>query len=138
MPRAFPLLAVVAALLLGCDRPNDPAKVRQMAGRALRGTLTYPNSSVVSIAAGDEAAELVMTSPDSVAAVANWFRQALTLNGWKITRAGRDANGVISIYAEQGERPLWLTLRPNVGGTGTTYTLIGTATDSTKTSPQTP
>lgn len=134
MPRAFPLLAAAAAaLLLACERPGDPAKVRQMAGRALRGTLTYPNSSIVSIAAGDEAAELVMTSPDSVGAVATWFREALPLNGWKITRAGRDANGVVSIYAEQGERPLWLTLRPSVGGMGTTYTLIGTATDSSKT-----
>ena len=28
-------------------------------------------------------------------------------------------------YAEKHKRPLWLTLRANVGGAGTTYTLMG-------------
>jgi hypothetical protein len=124
MPRALSLVAILA-LLTACDRPGNPAKIRELAGRALRGTLTYPRSTIVSLSAGDEAAELVMTSPDSVALVAGWYRQALPLNGWKLKRDTRDHSGSVTIYAEQGDRPLWLTVRPNAGGVGTTYTLIG-------------
>jgi hypothetical protein len=29
------------------------------------------------------------------------------------------------MYAEHGQRPLWVTVRPNVGGPGSTYTMIG-------------
>jgi len=38
---------------------------------------------------------------------------------------GRLPDGGITIYAEQGKRPLWITLHPTVGGPGTTYNLIG-------------
>jgi hypothetical protein len=80
---------------------------------------------MVSMSAGEEAAQLVMTSPDSVTVIAKWFIQALSLNKWDVKRTVSDAGGTVTIYAEQGKRPLWLTLRPNTGGPGTTYTMIG-------------
>jgi hypothetical protein len=87
---------------------------------------------MVSVSAGEEAAQLVMTSPDSVTVVAKWFLRALPLNKWDVKRTVDDRQGTVTIYAEQGKRPLWLTLRPNVGGSGTTYTMIGVIpTDST-------
>jgi hypothetical protein len=133
MPRAFPLLLAIA-LLAACERPGNPDEARAFAARALRGTLAYPQSSVVSVSAGDEAAELVLSSPDSVAAVAAWYRRALPLNGWEVKRDVRDRSGTVTIYAEQGPRPLWVTLRPNVGGAGTTYTMVGAVVpaDSTR------
>jgi hypothetical protein len=117
----FVLLALVAA----CERPDDQARARVAAGRALRGTLAYPRSSAVNVAAGEEAAQLSMTSPDSVAMIVAWFRKALPLNGWVIQREAAAAGGAVTLYAQKGERPLWITLRPNVGGSGTTYTMIG-------------
>jgi hypothetical protein len=80
---------------------------------------------MVSVSAGDEAAQLVLSSPDSVSVVAKWFVQALSLNHWDVKRNITDKSGTVTIYAEQDKRPLWLTLRPNVGGPGTTYTMIG-------------
>jgi hypothetical protein len=124
MSRALPLLAFVA-LLAACDRPGDLAKSREIAGRALRGSLTYPNSGIVSVSAGDEAAELVMSSADSVKVVADWFRRALPLNGWAIKSDVRTQLNEVTIYAEQRNRPLWITLRPSGSGVGTTYTLVG-------------
>jgi len=124
MSRASLLLPALL-VALACQRPDDAAQSRALTGKALEGTLAYPRSSMVSLSAGDEAAQLVMSSPDSVRIVAKWFVEALALNHWDVKRTVSDRNGTVTIYAEQGKRPLWLTLRPNVGGPGTTYTMIG-------------
>ncbi len=124
---------VVLALIAACDRPSEQARARTAAGRALSGALAYPRSSPVSVTAGEEAAQLSLTSPDSVAMVAAWFRRALPLNGWVIQREAAGAAGSVTLYAQKGVRPLWITLRPNVGAAGTTYTMIGEIpADSTK------
>lgn len=127
------LLVLVAAALLACDRPGGPEQTRRLTGQALQGTLAYPRSSIVSMSAGEEAAQLVMTSPDSVTVVAKWFVRALGMNNWEVKRTISDRNGIVTIYAEHDKQPLWLTLRPNAGGPGTTYTMIGVIPrDSTK------
>lgn len=132
MTRAYRCV-VVLALLAACERPGSPEQTRALAGKALSGTLAYPRSTMVSVSAGEEAAQLVMASPDSVKVVAGWFLRALPLNGWEVKRTIDDHTGTVTIYAEQQKRPLWLTLRPNVGAPGTTYTMIGVIpTDSTK------
>ncbi|MFN2570466.1 MAG: hypothetical protein ABR537_02470 [Gemmatimonadales bacterium] len=125
MPRAYSSLVIALVLAAACERGADPEQTRHAAGQALRGALTYPRSSLVSVTSGEEAAQIVMTSPDSVAAVAAWFQQSLRLNKWDVKRTVDDHRGTVTIYAEQGKRPLWLTLRPNVGGAGTTYTMVG-------------
>ena len=133
MRSTAPLLLALALLSTACDRSGNDAEARALAGRALRGVLAYPKSVLVTVSAGDEAAQIVLSSPSDVAEVAGWYRQALPLNGWdvKSDEAGRD--GTVTMYAEKQTRPLWITLRRNVGGPGTTYTLIGAfATDSTK------
>jgi hypothetical protein len=125
---------VAFALLAACERPGrSPEQTRHVTGQALSGALAYPRSSMVSVSAGQEAAQLIMTSPDSVPTVATWFLQALPLNHWDVKRTISDRSGTVTIYAEQNKRPLWLTLRPNAGGAGTTYTMIGVIpTDSTR------
>jgi hypothetical protein len=132
MFRAYSLI-VVLALLAACDRPGDPERARKAASRALSGALTYPRSTPVTVAAGEEAAQLTMTSPDTMPSVVAWFRRALPLNGWVIQREASGPGAQMSLYAQKGERPLWITFRPNVGAVGTTYTMIGEIpADSTK------
>jgi hypothetical protein len=132
MSRALYVLTALA-LVAACDRPGDPAKTREFASRALRGALAYPNSSVVSVSAGDEAAELVLSTTDSMNAVADWYRRVLPLNGWELKRDVKDQAGKVTIYAEHGQRPLWITLQPNTGGSGTSYTLVGAIVDQDST-----
>ncbi|HET8714058.1 MAG TPA: hypothetical protein VFM23_10300 [Gemmatimonadales bacterium] len=132
MTRAV-LLSLACAALIACDRPGGEQD-RINVGKALQGTLAYPRSTMVSMSSGEEAAQLVMTSPDSVSVVARWFARALTANNWELKRTISDRNGTVTIYAEKDTRPLWLTLRPNSGGPGTTYTMIGVIPkDSVKT-----
>ena len=42
------------------------------------------------------------------------------------------ADGTVSIYAQKGTKPLWISLKPSVAAPGTTYTMIGATVDSTK------
>jgi len=131
MSRAYQLV-IVLALLAACERPGESNRARVAAGRALSGTLAYPRSTPVTVAAGEEAAQLTMTSQDSLPVIVAWFRRALPLNGWVIQREG-GRTGDVTLYAQKGDRPLWITLRPNVGAVGTTYTMIGEIpADSTK------
>jgi hypothetical protein len=116
---------VALALLVACERPGDTERTRQLAGRALTGTLTYPASTMVSLSAGEEAAELVMSSADSIAVIVKWFQRALPANHWDVKRTTPERDGNVTIYAERDKRPLWIRLRPNVGGPGTTYRMIG-------------
>ena len=96
-----------------------------MVRQTLHGILVYPHSLQIGMAAGEEAAEITLTTVDSIAPVANWFREVLRLNRWALQSDVTGGDGSVSITAQRGNRPLWITLRPNVGGPGTTYTIIG-------------
>jgi hypothetical protein len=124
MPRSFILCALAALSITACERRHE-AESRAMAVRVLQGVLVYPGSRVVSIASGADAAQVELSSTASPDAVATWYRQVLRLNGWALKSDGKLADGGITIYAEQGKRPLWITVHPAVGEPGTTYNLIG-------------
>jgi hypothetical protein len=122
------LVAVVALTAVGCERPSERAiRDRQFAGRILQGTLAYPPSVLVSVSTASDAAEIVMSTEASPAAVVAWYREALRLNGWEIRSEAKDPEGGIALYAQRGERPLWIRMRPS--GNGTTYSLIGAAVE---------
>jgi hypothetical protein len=132
MRRSIPFVLALALIAAGCDRDRDTGQERALAARALKGALAYPGSSIVSVSAGSDAAQIDFSSGAAVQDVAAWYRQALQLNGWEIHSDATDKSGAVSIYAAKGDRPMWITLRPNVGGPGSTYTLIGAiAVDST-------
>ena len=115
---------VAVTLVAGCERrqPPDP---HAMVQKTMHGVLAYPMSVQVSVSAGEDAAQVTMTSPDSVAKVAAWYRRTLATNGWTLTSDVTGADGSTTMSASQGKRPLWITLRRNEGAPGTTYTVIG-------------
>ncbi len=96
-----------------------------MVQKTMHGVLAYPMSIQVSASAGEDAAQVTMTSPDSVAKVADWFRRSLATNGWTLLSDVTTADGSTTMSASQGKRPLWITFRRNEGAPGTTYTVIG-------------
>lgn len=121
--RASPVLLLFACAV-ACNRP-EPQDTQAMVRKSLHGVLVYPRSTVVDAAAGSNAAQLTLTSIDSVGTVAAWFRSELSLNGWSLESDVTNADGSVTIQAQKGKRPLWITLRPNVGGPGSTYSVIG-------------
>lgn len=124
MPRSYVLCALAVLSVVACERRHE-AESRAMAVRVLQGVLVYPRSLVVSVASGTDAAEVELSTNASTDAVATWYRQTLRLNGWTLKSDGTLPDGGVTIYAEQGKRPLWITLHPTVGEPGTRYNLIG-------------
>lgn len=123
----FVLVAVAAVLAApACERPASDRAQRRVASRALANMLAYPQSTVTSVSAGTEAAEVTLSAPAEADAIARWYRQTLVLNGWELTRDGRLADGSMIIHAVKEGRPLWVTVQPGRAG-ATTYTLIGVA-----------
>ena len=119
------LALATAGAAAACDRTPNAAERRQFAGRALTGALAYPRSTLIGVNTGEDAAQIQLVSPDSATEVAAWFRLQLPLNKWQLEHDAVNRDGSIVIYAKQGERPLWITLTPNVGGPGSTYTMVG-------------
>jgi hypothetical protein len=118
-------LVTVAALAAACERPGEGAAAARQAAETFKGMVAYPRSSLVSTSTGGDAVQVVLTTPAPVQTVATWYRELLRLNGWELRADAVLNDGSISIYADSGKRPLWITLRTNVGAPGTTYTLIG-------------
>jgi hypothetical protein len=118
-------LTLVLLLCAACERPGEGTSQRELAAKVLAGVLAYPRSTLVGVSAGQDAAQATFTTPEPLPRVAAWYREALKLNGWQVRTDQAMADGSIAIYADSGRRPLWVTLRPNAGAPGTTYTLVG-------------
>ena len=125
MSRAARLLWFTILVVAACERPREETRARALAAHVLRDMLAYPASTLVSFAAGEEAGEVVLSTPAPVDSVTAWYRTVLRLNGWELRQDQRRPDGSQVIYALKGDRPLWITLRQTSGAPGTTYTLIG-------------
>ena len=123
MSRLLPLL-LAACLCAGCKRPPEQRPEREFAATVLHGVLAYPQSSVVGVTSGSDAAQATFSARAPVDSVATWYRRMLRLNGWELQNDAVMNDGSVTIFALQGKRPLWITLKATPFGT--TYTLIGT------------
>lgn len=124
MSRPLSFLLCITLLAAGCNRPDEGARARELTSRALQGMLAYPQSTLVRVSAGEDAGEMILTSPAPVLEILAWYRQALKLNGWQV-KSEQTRQGRVTLYVEKEGRPVWITLMPNTGGPGTTYTLVG-------------
>ena len=118
------LVLLMLTAVAACNRPQPP-DTRAMLRKSLHGVLVYPRSTLLDATSGTDAAQATLTTLDSAALVASWFREELGLNGWALQSDVTNGDGSIAIVAQKGSRPLWITLRPNVGGPGSTYNVIG-------------
>ena len=127
----LPLLALLSTA--ACHRP-DRTDSNDVLNRALSGLFIYPYSTQLGMTAGQDAGEARLTTVDSIGKVAAWFRTTLRLNHWTLESDVVAGDTMVTIYATNAERPVWITLHANVGGPGTTYSVVGaiTTTDTTQ------
>ena len=135
MSRATLLLPLAVALAVACERPAERRNEREFAAKVMTGLLAYPRSSLVDVSAGQDAAQVTLSTATPPADVATWYRRMLRVNGWDLVNDGVMGDGSISIYAEKGKRPLWIRLKASESGSGTTYTLIGAQLPQDSTAP---
>lgn len=123
MRQRFLPLVLAGLAVVGCERRGQVSP--QTVARSLKGVLVFPRSVLVSMASGDSAGQLTLSSqapPDTVAA---WFRSSLALNNWTLQSDSRHPDGSILIYAERRSQPLWISIQDVAGARGTTYTVTG-------------
>jgi len=134
MRRVIPIVLSLAVLATACNRDREARRARAVLGKALPQAMSFPGSSVIRFSAGEDAAQIELSTAASLKDVTAWYRETLPLNGWEVQSDQVDRSGAVMIYAEKTKQPLWITLRANVGGPGTTYILMGGVVepDSTK------
>ena|SRR5256885_862880 len=120
----IPLTLALVVGLAACDRPSEK-NPSETVYRALHGVLVYPRSVILQMEAGDSAGQVTLTTVDSLRGVTAWFRETFRLNHWTLQSDVTDRDSTVTLYAEQNGRPVWVRLHANVGGPGTTYTVIG-------------
>jgi hypothetical protein len=123
MQSRFFSLLLVSVAVVGCDRPAQVS--RHTIAQSLKGVLVYPRSTLVSMASGDSAGQLSLSSPDVPDTVAAWFRVTLAMNHWTLQSDARQNDGSILIYAERVSQPLWISIQEASGAPGTSYTVTG-------------
>lgn len=128
--RLLPLVLAGLAVV-GCERRGQVSP--QTVARSLKGVLVYPRSILVSMASGDSAGQLTLSSQAAPDSVASWFRTSLALNNWTLQSDARQTDGSILIYAERGSQPLWINIQELSGASGTTYTVTGAIAGSADT-----
>ncbi|HWZ28333.1 MAG TPA: hypothetical protein VNX15_07220 [Gemmatimonadales bacterium] len=121
--RFLPMFLLAGLALVGCQRRGQVSP--QIVAKSLKGVLVYPRSVLVSMASGDSAGQLTLSSQDAPDSVASWFRNSLALNNWTLQSDARQTDGSILIYAERGTQPLWISIQDVAGARGTSYTVTG-------------
>src|SRR5437660_12609728 len=111
----LPILTVLSAVACHRDAQADKARVLN---RALSFLFVYPASTLLGMTAGEDAGEARLTTTEPIGKVAGWFRLTLRLNGWTLESDVTAGDSLVTIYATNAQRPVWITLHANVGGPG--------------------
>ena len=73
--RPTPVFLVLVIAAAACNRP-EPPDTRAMLRKSLHGVLVYPRSTLVDATSGSDAAQVTLTTLDSVGVVASWSGQS--------------------------------------------------------------
>ena len=100
--------ALLAAVLAGCgDRKPAPPKMAEV----LPNLPLPPQAKLVSQAGGEDALQVTVLAPLRRQQVENYYKGALTRNGWKLVNEAKDPDGALVLLAEQDGPPLWVRIR---------------------------
>ena len=119
--------ALLSAVQLACGGKETPPAA---SAELLAGIPVMPGARAMSTAAGSDAVQEGYLAARPADSVASWYRQWFLKDGWKITGDLRAANGMVTLHAEKGARPLWLIIQPAADGLGSRFSVIGAEADT--------
>jgi hypothetical protein len=125
-------LAAACIALLACgDKPPTPPKLSQVFSRLP----IPPQAQFVSRSGGADAIQITLRTPVLPDSIASYYRRVFKTDGWKLINDGKDPIGAVVFLAQRENRPLWVRVRLDEGGTGSLVDLAGAvvAPDSAKT-----
>jgi hypothetical protein len=130
-PSKIWLLAACVTLLACGDKPPTPPKLSQVFSRLP----IPPQARFVSRSGGADAIQITLRTPMQPDSIASYYRRVFKTDNWKLINDGKDQSGAVVFFAQRENRPLWVRVRLDEGGTGSLVDLAGAvvAGDSVKT-----
>jgi hypothetical protein len=115
-------ILVLLLLLSACsERPKQEASIFE----AFSVITVPPSSQLLNREVGEEAIKLRFRSELSPDDVAAFYRGQLVRSPWRLVSDVKQADGTISLFAEQDGPPLWVSIRRAPGSSGSLVDLVG-------------
>jgi hypothetical protein len=115
-------LAALCVTLVACGdrKPNTPKLSEVFSVLPLP-----PKPSFVSRSGGADAIQITVRTPLRADSVAFYYRSVFKANDWKLINDDKNRDGTVVLFAQRKDRPLWVRVRADNGGTGSLVDLAG-------------
>ena len=117
---------ILGLLACGGSEPRQPPKPPEFT-EAFSNLPLPPDAKFVSRTGGAGALQIVLRTPDSDSAMAEYYRRLLSEGGWRLVSDIKNRDGATVMYAEQDGPPLWVRIWPADSGSGSMIQLTGAA-----------
>ena len=111
MNTRYVMVLALVATAAGCDRPK-PVKTPELA-EVLPDLYLPSRFSFVSRSGSEDALQITVRTPQTVNQVAEYYRNLLTRDPWKIQSDTRNAEGALTLYATRRGPPIWVRISPD-------------------------
>ena len=123
---------IVAAGLMLAACGSEPRESQPPAfGKAFANLPLPPSPELISRNGSSDALQLTIHSPMDPAGLSDYYRGALSRNGWRLVSSIKNQDGSVVLYGEQKGPPLWVRIRPSEKG-GSTVELTGAVVDPSR------
>jgi hypothetical protein len=121
MRRISLLLAVLA--LAACSQRDETPKARL--ADTFKDVPVPPGAEGVGRQSGSDAVQLLFRTRLAPTEVADYYRESLKRDPWRLISETRMPDGTLTFYAEQNGPPLWVSIRPDSTTGGSYVDLAG-------------
>jgi hypothetical protein len=122
LPRLLPFLLLLAT---ACgETPKQFPKLSE----TIPNLPIPPGGQVVRTEGGTDALSIRYRTALAPEAAANYYRELLGRDPWRLVSDTRSPDGVVSLYAEHDGPPLWVSIRKADGAEGSFVDLAGAKT----------
>jgi hypothetical protein len=115
-------LAALCVTLVACgEKPPSTPRLAEVFG-----LLPLPQrATFVSRSGGTDAIQITVRTPARPDSVAAYYRAVFKAGDWKLINDTKDKDGAVVILAQRKNRPLWVRVRADNGGSGSLVDLAG-------------
>ena len=125
------MLTIVVATVSGCGEAPPPPPREFPTTDVLRQAPIFQPARPHDIRGSAETFESVYRTEVGPDSVARWYRSSITQRGWDVLGDVTAADGTITLHVKRDGPPLWVIIRPRPGLTGSEFSVIGAAPDTT-------
>jgi hypothetical protein len=125
------LVVVLASASPGCGEAPPPPPREFPPTDVLQRAPVFMPARLQEIRGSRETSESIFLSPVPIDSVARWYRSRFDALGWEIVGDFTAADGTVTLHIEREGPPLWVIIRMPPDQSGTEFSVIGAAPDTT-------